>query len=477
MTQVAGDILSFGPFTLWPAERLLTRGDVQVDLGSRAFDILAVLASRPNETVGKRELLQQVWPDVTVEEGSLRFHVTNLRKALGDGRDGARYISTLPGRGYCFVAPITRSRSGSADSMEPSANWPRPNLPGRLHRMIGRADDLGGLTSLLTAKRFVTIVGTGGVGKTTLAVAAGHDLTTCFEGAVHFIDLGALSDACQVATTMASVLGLSIQSDDAVRALVAYLADRRTLLILDTCEHVIDAAACIASRIFAEAPEVHILATSRQPLQVQGEHLYKIAPLGCPPDESDLSAADAIAFPATELFLERAAAGGADLDLDDGETAIVANICRKLDGVPLAIELVAGRVASYGIGRTAELLEERLAALWPGQRTAPPRQKTLQATLDWSYGQLSELERLLLRRLAVFVGHFSLDAALSVVSDGAFPEALVFEAFDNLITKSMVATRPAGAAMRYRLLDTTRAYVHHLVPLHRDYDSLAVGFG
>lgn len=458
----ADDTISFGSFTLIAKERLLLRQGVAVDLGTRAFDMLAMLAARPNQIVSKKDLLDHVWPDVTVEEGSLRFHMANLRKALGDGKDGARYIATLTGRGYSFVAPISQSSNGGKAQEDVTASYPHANLPSRLTRMVGRIDDALVLSNKLTATRFVTIVGTGGVGKTTVAVAAGHDLIEVFDGAVHFVDLGALSDPGLVATTVASMLGLSLQSGDTAPALVSYLSDKRILLILDTCEHVIDAAADLAFRIFAAAPQVHILATSREPLRVEGEHVYKLAPLAYAPDSPQLSATVAQTFPATQLFLERATASGAWIDLDDADAAIVADICRKLDGVPLAIELAAGRIASYGLHKTGALLDERLTLLWPGQRTAPPRQKTLQATLDWSYGLLSEFERRLLRRLAVFVGHFSIEAALEVVTSATVDDADVFAAVDSLIAKSMVATRPAGATMRYRLLDTTRAYALQL---------------
>lgn len=445
MTGPATDTISFGPFTLAVRERLLLRQGTTVDLGGRAFDILATLAARSNEVISKRDLLANVWPDVTVEEGSLRFHMANLRKALGDGKDGARYIATLKGRGYCFVAPVSRSGGRNDARSEAAASYPQANLPSQLARMVGRTDDTAALSAELAAARFVTIVGTGGVGKTTVAVAAGHHVVDAFAGAVHFVDLGALNDPNLVAPTVASMLGLSLQSDDATSALITYLADKRILLILDTCEHVIDAAADLAARIFASAPQAHILATSREALQVEGEHVYKLAPLAYPPDDLEPTAAVAQAFPATELFLERAAASGARLDLDDSDAGVVAHICRKLDGVPLAIELAAGRVASYGLQKTAMLLDERLALMWPGQRSAPPRQKTLQATLDWSFGILSEFERLVLRRLAVFVGHFSIDAALTIVTSPTVDDALVFSAIDSLVAKSIVAARPAGA--------------------------------
>jgi predicted ATPase/DNA-binding winged helix-turn-helix (wHTH) protein len=453
------DVLSFGPFRLAVSERLLTKDGAPVELGARTLDALIALASRPNEIVSKKDLLAWVWPDVTVEESSLRFHIAALRKALGDGKGGARYVTTAAGRGYCFVAPVFRTSDRDNGREASVASFPHANLPGRLMRMVGRDDDVLKLSARLTAARFVSIVGIGGVGKTTVAVAVGHHLIEAFTGAVLFADLGMLSDPALVATTVASLLGLSVQSDDATPNLIAYLRDKRILLILDTCEHLIEAVAALASKIFVAAPQVHILATSREALRVEGEHVYRLDPLACPPDDAGLTAAATQAFPATRLFVERALASGARLDLSDAEAAIVVAICRKLDGVALAIELAARRVEAYGLQQTAALLDQRLTLLWLGPRTAPSRQKTLQATLDWSYGLLSELERIVLRRLAVFVGHFTLDAALAVVTSATVDQARVFGAIDSLVAKSMVATRPIGAMMRYRLLDTTRAYV------------------
>jgi predicted ATPase len=323
--------------------------------------------------------------------------------------------------------------------------------------MVGRIDETHEIAARLADSRFVTIVGAGGVGKTTVAIAVAHDLIETFAGAVTFIDLSALSDPALVAPTIASLLGVS--TDDAVSSLIAYLRDKRMLLVLDTCEHLIEAIAALTSRIFVAALQVHLLITSRESLRVEGEHVYRLDPLACPPDDPDLTAATAQTFPAAQLFLERAAASGSRLAFSDAEAAIVAGICRKLDGVALAIELAAGRVEAYGLKRTAVLLDERLTLRWPGQRNAPPRQKTLQATLEWSYGLLTELERDVLRRLAVFVGQFTLEAALAVVTCPAIDEGPVFGAIDSLVAKSMVAARPVGAMMRYRLLEATRAYV------------------
>lgn len=453
-----GEVVLFGPFSVDARRRLLLKDGTPVKLGARTLDVLIELLSRPNEVICKHDLLVRVWPDATVDEGSLRFQIANLRRVLSDGTDGARYITTLTGRGYCFVAPISRSGE-RVKSVTIAGGSRHANLPARVIGMIGRNDDILKLSTRLNATRFVTIVGAGGVGKTTVAVAVGHHLIDAFAGAVLFVDLGMLSDPDLVATAVATLLGLSVHSGDATPSLIGYLRDKRMLLILDTCEHLIGAVAVVASRIFASAAQVHILATSRETLQVEGEHVYRLEPLSCPPNDPGLTAAAAQTFPATQLFLERAVASGARLDFSDAEAVMVMSICRKLDGMALAIELVARRVGAYGLQQIAALLDQHATLPWPAQRTAPPRQKTLQATLDWSYRLLSELECAVLRQLAVFVGDFTLDAALAVVTTSNLDQSLILGAIDSLVSKSMVATRPAGAMVHCRLLDTTRAYV------------------
>jgi predicted ATPase/DNA-binding winged helix-turn-helix (wHTH) protein len=454
-----GEIISFGPFALSASERLLTRDGIPVELGARTLDTLIALVSRPNEIIGKRDLMAEIWPDVIVEEGSLRFHIAGLRKALGDGENGARYIATLAGRGYCFVAPVARSTPSSSPDKGASATSPNASfLPARLQRMVGRDESVLSISKTLTASRFVTIVGPGGVGKTTIATSIAHDLLADFDGAVLFVDFSLLNHPAMVPASVASMLGLSVQSDDPAPSLIDWLGDRRFLLILDSCEHVVDAVARLATTVFLAAPQVHILATSRETLRVEGEQVHRLAPLAIPPDDAAISRAQALAFPAMQLFFERVTANGSHLEFGDSDTAIAAGICRKLDGVPLAIELAAGRVEAYGLRQTADLLDQRLALLWQGQRNAPARHKTLQATLDWSYELLTPLERMILQRLAIFVGQFTINAALAVVTNEDVDRSQVFEAIDSLVAKSMVATRPAGAMMRYRLLDTTRAY-------------------
>lgn len=458
-TEPAAGMLTFGPFTLTPNERLLTRDGVALALGARTFDTLVALVSRPREVVSKRFLMGRVWPGINVEEVNLRFHIAALRKALGDGKNGARYITTLSGRGYSFVAPVSQVSRAVDRSLTPRTESPSVRLPNRLQRMVGRAETVAALSEKLLASRFVTIVGPGGVGKTAVAVTIAHELLENFSDATHFVDLGALSDSDLVITSLLLMLGLPVQTDDPMPVLLAHLRDRKMLLVLDNCEHVIAAVAPLAAEIFHAAPLVHILATSRESLRVEGEQVHRLKPLAVPPDTPGLTGAIARTYPAIQLFLERATASGANIELNDDNAAIVAGICRKLDGLALAIELAAGRVEAYGLQQTAALLNERLSLLWQGHRTAPPRQKTLQATLDWSYGLLSEFESLVLRRLAIFIGHFTIDAALEVVPDELVDRSIFFDAIDSLLAKSMIAPRPIGAMMRYRLLDTTRAYL------------------
>ncbi len=255
----APDAVSFGPFRLAQTERLLERAGVAVPLGGRAFEILVVLVERAGEIVSKRDLIARAWPDVTVDEGSLRVHITALRKALGDGEEeAARYVNNVPGRGYCFVAPVLWSEPASSPPNENTASCRAHNLPARLVRMVGRDDTARAISAQLQAHRFLNIVGPGGIGKTTVAVSVGHALLDRFEGAVHFIDLGALNDPSLITGTVAHTLGVQVNSDDAIPSLVDVLRDRRLLLILDNCEHVIEAVSALGESVFMEAPLVHI---------------------------------------------------------------------------------------------------------------------------------------------------------------------------------------------------------------------------
>jgi len=452
------DAVSFGPFRLAPMERLLERAGVVVPLGGRALDILIVLVDHAGEVVSKRDLIELVWPDVIVDEGSLRFHVVALRKALGDGQSGARYVTNVPGRGYCFVAPVSRKQPKNPATGETSVPDRKRLLPVQLARMVGRDDTVQAITSHLAAHRFVTIVGPGGIGKTTVAVAMAHPLLAEFDGAVRFLDLASLGDPRLVASNLASSLGLPVTSEDPVPTLINYLSAKRMLLIFDSCEHVIEAVAALGETIFAKAPQVHILATSREALRGEGEYVYRLFPLDFPPDDADLTTAEALSFPAVQLFAERIAAGANTAILTDEDAQIAGEICRRLDGIALAIELAAGRVAAYGIRGIAALLHDRFGLLAQGRRTAPPRHQTLNGMLDWSYRLLTEVERTTMSRLSVFVGPFTLQAARSVAAWDTINQALAVESLAALVAKSLVTADLDGESATYRLLDTMRAY-------------------
>jgi predicted ATPase/DNA-binding winged helix-turn-helix (wHTH) protein len=452
-------VVSFGRYRLFIARRILERAGTPLHLGARALDVLIILVESAGKVVSKGELLSRVWPDTAVDEGALRFQIVALRKALGDGEAGARYVTTLSGRGYCFVAPISHSGLSTPADTEDQAHEQPHRLPTRLARMVGRGDAVHDIASRLIAERFVTVAGPGGIGKTTVAVSVGYQLLDEFAGGIRFVDLGPINDPLLVSGAVTLTLGLPVRSSDPTGGLISFLRDRRMLLILDSCEHVIETAAALAERIFAAAPQVHVLATSRESLRVEGEHVYRLLPLGSPPDEVELSAAQALGFSAVQLFVERANASGRRFVLNDAEAPVVGEICRRLDGIALAIELAASRSNACTIPETLELLNNRFRLLREGRRTALPRHQTLTATLDWSYDLLSEDERLTLRRLSVFVGAFTLNAASEVAAGEGLDGQQVVRTLSGLVEKSLVAVSVGDETTRYRLLDTTRAYV------------------
>jgi predicted ATPase/DNA-binding winged helix-turn-helix (wHTH) protein len=446
----------FGPFQLHIAERRIERNGSAVRLGARALDILIALVERAGSVVGKNDLMARAWPGITIDEGSLRVQVAALRKALGDGEGGARYLTAVSGRGYCFVAQLSRPDDPKPAPVGPSLG--AHNLPPRLARMVGYDQTIRDILLRLKSGRFLSIVGPGGVGKTMVAVSAGHALLTEFAGQVQFLDLGAIHDGRLVPGVVASALGLLVRPDNPSDSLAAFLRDKRALLILDCCEHVIESVAELAERLHREAPQLRILATSRESLRVEGEHIYRLLPLASPPDEPGLSAAHALTFPAVQLFVERAAACHGQFELNDVNAYAVGDICRRLDGIALAIELAASRVGAYGIKHTVELLNNQFELLSEGRRTALPRHRTLRATIDWSYNLLTAPERDVLCRLSVFFGNFTLEAARSLAAAEDADEATVVAVLADLVAKSMLTLVTSSPSARYRLLDTTRAY-------------------
>jgi predicted ATPase len=261
-----------------------------------------------------------------------------------------------------------------------------------------------------------------------------------------------------MAGTIASMLGLAIASRDIVAELIAYLRDKHYLLVLDSCERFVEAAAVLAETLLKGTRNLHVLATSREPLRAEGEAIYRLSPLTTPSASGRLSAEEALSFAAVELFVERAASSTDTFELIDDDAPIVADICRQLDGIALAIELAAGRVGTLGVKGVATYLTDRFRLLTRGRRTALPRHRTLEATLDWSYEMLPPRERAILRRLSVFPGTFALDSACAIVADDEITAGEILDIVDELVSKSLVSADVRGVERAYRLLDTTRAY-------------------
>jgi len=340
--------------------------------------------------------------------------------------------------------------------------------------MVGREAVLSEVVDNLRAERFVTLVGPGGIGKTTIAVAAGHAIAEEFDVDVYFVDLGSLTDPDHVVRAIGTSLGLVLKSNAASVELIDLVRSRKLLIILDSCEHVIEAAASIAEQLFQGAGQVHLLATSRELLRVEGEHCYRVLPLDSPPADSEQTADAVLRYPAAQLFVERVTARGGNFVLTDREAPFVADMCRRLDGIPLAVELAAGPVVALGLSSTVARLASQLELLKLGHRTAVPRHQTLRATLDWSYDLLSGVERIVFRRIARFVEHFSLEGARHVAGEQGSDGGEICDAIARLVEKSLICTELDHGEPQYRLLDTTRAYALEKLEEHDEFDAISL---
>ncbi len=453
-TSPTAPAVSFGSFRLIPEQHLLQEGEAPVCLGSPAPEVLTMLAERPGEVVSRDELFARVWPSNFVDENTFRMHVAGLRRALGDGEPEHRYAASVSARGFRAVAWMDRSER-KTPLVGAKQTLPKHHLPVVGARVVGRARAIKALRNQVLGHELVTIVGTGGIGKTTIALAVAEALLPDFPDGACFVDLAPIEDPQFVVGSLGSALGISLPPDDAIGHLVEYLKDRRMLIVLDSCEHVIEAAASLVEQILAGVSGVHILATSRERLRADGERISRLPALDVPADRATLTAAEALEYSSVRLFVARAAANLEGFELTDTDASAVSNICRKLGGIALAIELAAARVDSFGVQQLAVLLDDRLRILKHGRRTALPRHRSLIAALDWSYEFLPENERQTLRRISIFVGGFTLASAIGVAGDDDID---IVETLPELVAKSLVSADVAGAVVRYRLLDTTRAY-------------------
>src|SRR5229473_6493535 len=419
--------IEFGRFRVLPHRRELIADGRPLEVGGRAFDVLLVLIEASGAVVSKDTLMNRVWPDRIIEENSFQHQISALRRAFGADRD---LIRTISGRGYQFTGEI-RTFSARPDAQtaagisQPTAAPSRPptNLPEPVSELIGRDAELDEILNLSASHRLVTLTGAGGIGKTRLGFEAARHLLPRFADGVWGIELAPLSDPELVPVTVATALGLELTSSTASPLPVANaLRSKQLMLVLDNCEHVVDAAARMAEALLRANPAARVIATSREPLRIEGEWVYPVPPLAVPAAGSP-DGEDPLRYGAVRLFVERARAAAPSFSPDARGAAAIAGICRRLDGIPLAIELAATRAAALGIDGLAAGLDDRFRLLTGGRRTALARHQTLRGTLDWSYELLTEPERVVLRRLAIFAGGFTRQAASAVTADDGIAAA------------------------------------------------------
>lgn len=443
----------FGRFTLDPANQELSADGTPIPLGATDFRLLLTLIERAGSVVTKDELMSRVWGKAAVGDNTLHVHITALRKALGDG-----FIATKQGRGYRFIEhvnqpePVSKHHSGnlpfSSDDTRSGAS-----------RLVGRDSQIQAVSDLLSRNALVTLVGPGGVGKTRLALEVANQATAAFKDGRWLVELASVSDDAATAGAVATVLGIKVgESATPFETLARQLARKNLLIVLDNCEQIIASCAVLCEAIIRMAPNVRILATSREPLSCFGEQVFEVPPLALPGENTPHPPAIR-EFAAIELFVERAKGSSPDIGLSDDDIAIVARLCRRLDGLPLAIEMVASWASILGLPALEAKLNDSTKRWLSARRTAPSRHSTLRATLEWSHDLLSPEEQVTLRDLAVFAGTFSLPAAEAVVAANDVIADDVLGQIAKLISKSMLAVVPGSRENHYRLLETTRAFM------------------
>ena len=463
--------LSFSDCCLFPTRRQFFRANTEVQLRGREFDLLYALVENAGTFLSNDVLIARIWPTSTVSESNLRVQMASLRRALGDNGTAGRMIVNVTGRGYSFTLPVVCDNACPIDSEQvqppnpafvpvalPPSAMPNKNLPNRLSGLIGREPVLTKLLVHMPHRRLLTIVGPGGIGKTSLSMTLAERLENAYEDGVYFVDLATIPDASTIVSALTKAFNLRLTMAEPMDQILEWLSDRHVLVVLDNCEHVIERAAELVEEILRGAPRVHMLCTSREALRVDGEWIHRLAPLDSPPQSDSLMADEAIAYSAIELFVERAIACRDLFVMSDEDAAHVAKICRSLDGIPLAIELAAARVDRLNVRSLAALLPDRLELLGPGKRTAKPHQQTLRATLDWSYQLLDSRDRITLNRLSIFRNSFTLEAVFAVAGFGDMNEGEAADSLFELVGKSMVTVETVDGEDYYRLLETTRAY-------------------
>ncbi|WP_338585966.1 winged helix-turn-helix domain-containing protein [Pseudomonas sp. MAG733B] len=444
-------VLRFGPYAFHLNQRLVLEGDQPLRLGGRALDILQVLVEHAGSVVSKEELIAQVWPRSVVEEINLRVHIAALRRAFRDGQNGHCYIVNIPQRGYSFVAPVQQASELTPISLE-NLHKPQHNLPARLTPVTGRDAVVGSLVRQLPVRRFMTLVGPCGIGKTTVALRVGELLLQHYREGVWLVDLATIDDPAQLVDHLTRTLGLNVGTT------LEALGQWHALLILDNCEHLLERCRTLIEALLASAPRLSILVTSREQLLASGETLLPLPPLVVPPVSALRSIEEFMGYSAVQLFVSRARARQQGFALREQDLKAVREICRRLDGLPLAIELAAAQIDALALVGLQAQLDNCFQLLTQGRRTAVPRHQTLKAALDWSYERLSPAEQTVLQRLAVFKSAFTLDAAMGVVSCATLLPANLNGVMDSLVLKSLLSLEQGNGVSRFRFLNTTRSY-------------------
>ena len=455
----------FGEFEVDAAAYCLLRGAERLHLSGQPMDLLLLLLERRQELVSHEDIARRLWgPDVFTDlDAGIRTAILKIRRALGDSSESPQLLETVPGKGYRLIAPVEVLDMSLAEGKagpEPYAGMRHHNLPAQLTSFVGRRKELLELRDVLASSRVLSLTGAGGVGKTQLALRLASEFLNDFPDGVWLVDLAPLSLPDLVAQTIATVLGVREGPHrSAGDALFDKLRNRRLLLVLDTCEHLIDACADFVELLLREAPGVRILATSREALAVSGETVWRVPSLSLPETLAPRPLDALVHSDATLLFIERARSADPVFTPTLDNADIIVSICRRLDGIPLAIELAAARVAVLSPEQIAARLHDRFRLLTGGTRTAVARQRTLEATVDWSYQLLSDAERQLLSRLSVFPSSWTIEAAEQVCGgDGISPHD-VLDLSSRLIDKSLLMSDGDFAGeRRYRFLETVRQF-------------------
>ncbi|MGE8066948.1 ATP-binding protein [Pseudomonas sp. NPDC089569] len=457
MPNTLEQAVHFGPYRIYPEQRLVMEVGQPLRLGRRAMDILLILLEHAGRVVSKHQLITRIWPDSVVEEINLRVHMAALRKALGDGQGGQRYIVTVAQRGYSFVAPLSVENIEQRPPNEPVRSGEH-NLPLRRTRLIGRQALVDGLVAQLPRQRFITLVGPGGIGKTTVALRVAEQLIGQYPDGIRLLDLAPIHDPSMITGHLATLLGLPLHNDDPVEQLARLLSERRMLLVIDNCEHLLDTVAPLCETLLRGTPHLHVLATSRERLRAEGEYVQRLESLDCPPAIALPDRAQALGFSALQLFVERTMASHDSFELTDAQLPLVADICRRLDGIPLALELAAAQVANLGLDGLLAQLQNSFRLLAHSSQATLARHQTLRATLDWSFELLTPCEQTCLRRLGIFRGGFTLASAAAVIVGESVEHPEVFASITQLVAKSLLSVDVGDEEVFYRLLDTTRRY-------------------